>query len=334
MTESDDALPSAGDDVAQPVILADSVAPVSEPAPASPVPSESPQPTKGEAAPLPPHEILQQLEDALETDFLYYIGEVNRAGYSAVTAICDGVKRRKNAFLALITTGGDPDAAYRIARCLRHNYETLTIFTPGLCKSAGTLICLSANEIVVGDEGELGPLDIQINKPDEILEAGSGLDVGESLDILKQNTITTFEEFLVEIRFANGISTKTAAELAAKLAIGIFTPIYGQIDPLRYGEIQRAMRVARLYGERLNQYGKILKHGVTSLNRLINSYPSHTFVIDRKEAKEIFGKVRAPDQQERAMGRLLASMAKSHNAQHVSQPKVDLVRTLLGGKGT
>jgi ClpP class serine protease len=39
----------------------------------------------------------------------------------------------------------------------------------GYCKSAGTLIALGANELAFGEHGELGPLDVQIAKRDEVL---------------------------------------------------------------------------------------------------------------------------------------------------------------------
>ncbi len=186
-------------------------------------------PVAPEVKPSPQEILLDEVEEANDADFMFYVGEISRPGYAAVTALCESKKKRPNALLLLTTSGGDPDAGYRIARCLRHHYKKLSIYTPAQCKSAGTLICLSADEIVMGDEGELGPLDIQISKPDEIYESGSGLDVTESLDILKQYTIDSFEQYLLEIRLRNGISTKTAAELAAKLVTGI----YACTDPVK-----------------------------------------------------------------------------------------------------
>ncbi len=87
------------------------------------------------------------------------------------------------------------------------------------------------------------------------------------------------------------------------------------------------MRVARLYGERLDKYGRILKDGVATLNKLINSYPSHAFVIDRNEARELFSKVRAPTESEQVFGKVIANIDKPY-----SSPKVDLVRSIVKGK--
>jgi hypothetical protein len=233
-------------------------------------------------------------------DVYGYVGDINRVGYEELTRLCAEIKEKKpSALLVLATYGGDPDAGFRIARCLRHNYQRLTIIVPGFCKSAGTLICVGADDLVICDKGELGPLDIQINKPDEVDEFSSGLDITQSLNMLKDLVQNFFQDHMLAIRFKNNVSTKVATEIAAKLAIGSFSPIYGQIDPLRVGEIQRANQIVWHYATRLNEYGSILGQDPKfSLAKLVHSYPSHGFVIDRKEAKASFQKVRHPSHDE------------------------------------
>ena len=63
---------------------------------------------------------------------------------------------RTKEVLILVTTGGDANAAFRIARCLQQKYAEFNLFTPGWCKSAGTLIASGAHKIYMGDLGELG----------------------------------------------------------------------------------------------------------------------------------------------------------------------------------
>lgn len=69
----------------------------------------------------------------------------------------------------LVTTGGDADAAYRLATTLQNHYETITCYVTGYCKSAGTLVAIGAHSLVMSDCGELGPVDVQLYKEDEIL---------------------------------------------------------------------------------------------------------------------------------------------------------------------
>ena len=46
-------------------------------------------------------------------------------------------------------------------------------FIPRRCKSAGTLLLIGATSLIISDRGELGPLDVQLSKPDEIFEGAA-----------------------------------------------------------------------------------------------------------------------------------------------------------------
>lgn len=224
--------------------------------------------------------------------FLYY-GDIGRTGYNKVSDMLEGkVGRATRACLILVTYGGDPDAAYRIARAFHHYYRNLEILIPDICKSAGTLLCIGAKKLVFGDRGELGPLDIQLSKPDEMFESMSGLDIIQALNALENQVLSSFRSYLVDIRGGSRIRTSLAADIAAKLADGFVAPIAAKIDPITLGEHQRAMQIAYDYGERLNKMAGSLKNG--ALVQLVSSYPSHGFVIDRKEAADLFKCVESP----------------------------------------
>lgn len=145
-----------------------------------------------------------------------------------------------------------------------------------------------ADEIGIGDFGELGPLDVQVYKGSELQERSSGLDITEAMGAVTEHIKESFHLVLKETR-GLGLSTKLSAEFAAQVSAAIASPLFGQLDPLRFGELQRLTRIAEEYGDRLNKYGVNLKPG--ALKRLIHGYPSHNFVIDRKEAKELFERV-------------------------------------------
>jgi hypothetical protein len=234
-------------------------------------------------------------QQQIETKDLYlYAGPISRQGYVELTNVITArADKSKTATLVLVTTGGDPDAGYRIGRAMGHYYnEGFDVMVPDICKSAGTLVCLAANELIISDRGELGPLDIQLSKPDEMFENGSGLDIMQSLMALRDLNLETFKESLVDVKVSAGISTKIASEIATKLASGIVAPIASQIDPIRWGEHQRAIYIAHSYGNRLASKFKNLKP--YTLDKLVSNYPSHGFVIDRKEAAELFQRVRGP----------------------------------------
>lgn len=151
----------------------------------------------------------------------------------------------------LITEGGDPDAAYRIARVFQNDYERAIYLISGYCKSAGTLAAIGAHEIVFGPHGELGPRDVQMSKRDDLNEMQSGQTVMAALETLQQKAFMAFEQYFVDVQEHSfgRISTKTAVELSAKLAAGLFSPIYQQIDPMHVEEAGRASSIALRTGK-------------------------------------------------------------------------------------
>lgn len=232
--------------------------------------------------------------NADETDVFFYIGSIDRDGYSKLSnEIANLPNRKHKALICMTTFGGDPDAGYRIGRCLQHYYpKQVVFFIPSLCKSSGTLAAIAANSLIIGNQGELGPLDIQLRKTDEIGEQSSGLDIFKAIDFLEDRASKQFVQYLRDIRFGSGVSTRLSADIAAKLVESIIQPIASQIDPFKIGEHQRAVGIAQKYGELLNEMTESLKKD--SLGMLISGYPSHSFVIDRKEAEKLFNNVFKP----------------------------------------
>lgn len=89
----------------------------------------------------------------------------------------------------------------------------------------------------------------------------------------------------------NAITFRTAADVAAEITVGLMGPVFDKIDPLRLGTDARAMEIGSAYALRLNMDGKNLQSAET-LNMLLNGYPSHSFVIDYREASVLFTNVK------------------------------------------
>lgn len=241
---------------------------------------------------MPAQELIDKLAaERPNTDFLVVSRTIDRQLHIDLT---NTLKSQKNegCSLFLTTYGGDPHAGFRIARSLRHHYKSLRVIVPSYCKSAGTMILIAADELAICDLGELGPLDIQVTKPNEIQERSSGLDIMQALYACLSHAQEVFQQNFLNMRQRLKISTKQAGDLSSQLASGLLSPLYSQIDPLRIGEMQRATMITLEYGRRLNLHSKNLLNG--ALERLVSSYPAHGFVIDRKEAKELFKRVSAP----------------------------------------
>jgi hypothetical protein len=219
--------------------------------------------------------------------------------------------RRPNVFFVLVTGGGDADAAYRMARCLQNYYRRVIVFVPGLCKSAGTVVLIGAHELVMSDQGELGPLDVQMQKTDELFELSSGLTVIEAIRFLEERAHLMLEETFLRIKTGSGgqITFRTASDIAVSITTGLLEPISKQIDPMHLGEAARAMNIARDYGQRLVAVSNNLKGN--ALNELVAAFSSHGFVIDRAEAADkYFENVRPPTEDEELLADLLGDMAR------------------------
>jgi len=70
--------------------------------------------------------------------------------------------------LILNSPGGMPEVAEKIITTLRHYYDDdFRVIVPEFAKSAATIVCLGADEIVMGFCSELGPIDPQMRTTGE-----------------------------------------------------------------------------------------------------------------------------------------------------------------------
>lgn len=249
-----------------------------------------------------------------DADVMTYVGFLYEPEDDRVLRECrKRTRKRKNVLLILSTPGGSADAAYRIARCLQRSYKaksekpdergTLYIYVHDMCKSAGTLLALGATTLIMSQRAELGPIDVQLLNDEEVGERRSGLAPREAMDTLSGEAGKTFFRMFRIMRVGGlRFSTKLAAETAAKMAVGLMEPIYAQLDPIRMGEIERSVKIAQEYGERLRSTN-VKKD---TIEKLLGGYPSHEFVIDRDEARELFERVEIPpDELEYVAGTLI-----------------------------
>jgi len=243
-----------------------------------------------------PEEIMTAIADGLDADIFLYSGDMEHEGAEAFINIIEDKRQRQNAVVVLTTYGGDADAAYIIARHIKRCYEKFYLFVFGYCKSAGTLLALGADEIIMSHNGEFGPLDVQVAKADEIGFRNSGLDISQALESLCNTAFRMFEQHFLELKMRSSgvITTRTAGEIASSLTVGLLSPITAQIDPIRIGEIHRAINIAHDYGLRLNT-------NANRVGKLIRGYPTHSFVIDFEEASNLFENVRKPTELETLM---------------------------------
>ncbi len=64
--------------------------------------------------------------------------------------------------LVLHSPGGFPEAAESIVESLRSKFPHIRVIVPSFAKSAATMISMAADEILLDDDAELGPIDPQM----------------------------------------------------------------------------------------------------------------------------------------------------------------------------
>jgi hypothetical protein len=244
----------------------------------------------------PYNEIASRISVEREADIIFVNGAMKGPLDAEFASLLDGrIEKHKKVYVILVTEGGQGDVAYRACRALQMAYEHISVVVSGWCKSAGTLFCVGAHEIILGPNGEMGPIDVQLRRIDEIGERDSGLAIDAAFDGLSEAAFKLFEKFMLGIkeRSRGSVTFKTAAEIAAQVAVGLVAPIFAQLDPMKVGEIHRSVRVAEEYGKRLSMIGQNLRRdlSIDPLDMLVRGYPSHGFVIDRLESHLLFKNV-------------------------------------------
>lgn len=178
--------------------------------------------------------------------------------------------------LFLYTRGGQTIAAWSIANFIRQYFDDFEVIIPSKAHSAGTLISLGANTIVMTKQATLGPIDPSVNTPlnPPIPNAPPNARVPVSVE-----AINGF------IELAKGIGIEDSADLSA-----VMTTLSSHVHPLVLGEVYRTRSQIRMLGSRLlskhmNDKEKIEK----ILSFLCSESGSHDYTIYRQEAHEELG---------------------------------------------
>lgn len=183
------------------------------------------------------------------------------------------------------TSGGDPHEAFRMMRLLQECYKVIDVVILGWCYSAGTLFALGANTIYMAVGANLGPLDVQLRKEDD-LSRMSGECYRQALLDVNDIAKRMFNSHFVGLKSRSDIliSTQTASAVASELTKGLLSPITQQIEPGRLGEMMRSQGIGMSYGLRLmkRNYDKSRSERITK--QLTQGYPSHDTLIDSAEA--------------------------------------------------
>jgi hypothetical protein len=186
---------------------------------------------------------------------------------------------KKGVDLFIHSNGGQSTVPWRIVSLIREYTDNFAVLVPHHAFSAGTLIALGADEIVMHRMGCLGPIDpsvANIFNPQNPYQPGqpapiSVEDVSAYFKLVKEDVGINHEDELIQA----------------------FAPLANQIHPLALGNVQRHHQQSRLMAKKLllTHMGKPGQpdkdHDIeTIIDHLKSKLFFHGHPINRREARE------------------------------------------------
>ena len=225
-----------------------------------------------------------------------------------------GDRRFKEVDLVIESSGGNIHVAYQIVEILRLHTERIFACVPAYAKSAATLLCLGADEIVMERLAELGPLDTQVFEDTKgKAEFTSALNPFKALEQLQAFSLEALDASVKMLVKRSDLSLNECIKHAIEFAVGTTNPLFAQLDPEKLGEYSRALAIGSEYGDRLLRrfanWDPVRRADV--LNKLVHGYPSHDYIIDYRELRELGLNVKllSPDETE-AVGKAMSAVTQ------------------------
>ena len=167
---------------------------------------------------------LSELETYLNADVIVYYGEIFDSVEIQMKKIVEELQSEKEphsiCYIILTTPGGSLNPVNRMVTILRHFYTEVNFIVPNYAYSAGTIFCMSGDNILMNYFSALGPVDPQVQNKDGKLVAALGyLDKINDLLIKAQNNTISQAEFLILKDF--DLAELRAYEQAKELAVDL-----------------------------------------------------------------------------------------------------------------
>lgn len=149
-------------------------------------------------------EKLKSIEDKTNADVLVYFGPIIDGIEVPFAEIIESLKERGTGHSTLLimleTNGGSIVAVERFVTIIRHHYSEVKFVVPDCAYSAGTIFCMSGDDIWMDYFSVLGPIDPQVpNKDRRYVPALGYLDkVRELIEKSRQGILTSAELIMLK----------------------------------------------------------------------------------------------------------------------------------------
>ena len=144
---------------------------------------------------------LETLEQQLDSDIYTYYGPIDDSIVPLIKHTFEQIaKEKKHTRLSIVLTtgGGSATAVERYVNIIRNFYDEVNFIVPDFAYSAGTIFCMSGDNIYMNYYSVLGPIDPQVmNKDKRWVPALGYLDkINELIEKAHKGTLTN-AEFLI-----------------------------------------------------------------------------------------------------------------------------------------
>lgn len=165
---------------------------------------------------------LERVSSILDADVVAIISPILAGSEVHLRTAIDALTNKRQSIAVILDTpGGVVEVVERMVTTLRHAYSDVTVIVPDRAMSAGTILALSADRIMMDHLSCLGPIDPQIEKDEKLVPALSYLNQFERLNQKAQKGQLTTAEYalLNKLDLGELYQFEQARELSIELLI-------------------------------------------------------------------------------------------------------------------
>jgi hypothetical protein len=179
--------------------------------------------------------------------------------------------------LVLYTVGGDTLAAWNIINLISQYCDELEIIIPFKAQSAGTLMTLRANKILMTKKSVLGPIDPSINTP---LNPQIQTNIPNLPPQPYPVSVESIREYLNYAKDELGLTGDSLAK--------VYTAMSEKIHPLVIGQSIRTLNQIKMLAKKLIDASKVAYTNVDEVVKFLCSESgSHDYTINYQEALQL-----------------------------------------------
>lgn len=142
--------------------------------------------------------LLSDLEGQLTADLVSIVGEIRVGLDDVLRSALEPLKARRSKLAVILhTAGGIVEVAERMVHVMRYFYQEVVFIVPNVAMSAGTVLVMSGDAIMMDFFSTLGPIDPQVEREGKLVPALSYLIQWDRFVQKSQNQTLTDAEFLI-----------------------------------------------------------------------------------------------------------------------------------------